>query len=160
MGSPIIKQWLGWGWLQRKGWTSQSLTRRMSAWDSQSSQPVWPLGLALLAPPSGRRCQRDAGPGARPAPPYRHRGLPGSRPWGCGAWSPNNNALKWERGHGRVAIYIHAVVPFWLLFVWQEISRARYAQTWSFFKPTVFVLSWSCSVEQNAAQQKHNRSVS
>ena len=105
----------------------------MSAWDSQSSQPVWPLGLALLEPPSGRRCQRDAGPAARPAPPYRHGGLPGSRPWGCGAWSPNNNALKWERGRGRAVIDTHAVVPFWLLFAWQEISRARYAQAWSFF---------------------------
>lgn len=99
--SPIIKRWLGWAWLGWNGWWSHSLTRRMSAGESQSSHPVWPVGPAPLEPPSGRQCQRDAGLWANQVRLCRHGGLPGSLRWGCVAWSPNNNALKWQRWHER-----------------------------------------------------------
>lgn len=127
---PVIKQWLGCVWLEQNGGTSLCLTRRMSNGDSQSSQLVWPLGLCLLEPPSGRQCQRGAVPAARQARPYRRGGLRGSPPWGFAAWSPNNNALDWEEEHGNVITSEQRVdntagIHFCLCSSWWDASSGR-----------------------------------
>lgn len=165
MGSEIIKQWLGWGWLEKNRWASRRLTRRMSVGDNQSSQPVWPLGLVLSEPPSGRRCQRDAGPRAKRVPPYRHEGLPGSPRWECVVWSPNTNALKREELTSFITIpkdnflfpnlhpaaalsntcwsvsssWPHTYFLSWLLFY----CTARYINTfWQLFYLTHIYFTW------------------
>lgn len=143
VGSQIIKQWLGWGWLEKDGWTSQRLTRRMSVWDNQSSQRVWPLGLVLSELPSGRQCQHGAGPRARLAPPYCHGGLPGSPLWECVVWSPNTNALKWPKGNVISLYWRITYNNFHLVFVCMTRNKPR---LWC--PNTKLFPACSCSVKQ------------